>query len=160
MRHWSGRGQERRGSARLETRAGPRRIGEPTHKSLGSPRRIGERCNNPVLQSAPARRGARRGTETGTIADAAEQGPAPSILLGRLHSVRRVGEPRRPPIANMSRIGQENVRGKNEEDRIRSSFFPLTFFCPKPFVCTLNREAKKSVYTNIRRNSATLPHEI
>src|SRR5262245_3246823 len=67
---------------------------------MGDPGRFGERRNNPLLQSAPARRGTRRRTEASAIADAAEQGPASSLLLGSVHSVGRVGEPGWPPIAN------------------------------------------------------------
>src|SRR5262245_11655137 len=100
VQYGPGRGQEWRGGAGLEARAGPCRIGEPGHQSMGGPGRIGEGCDHPVLQSAPARRGARRGTEAGAIADAAEQGPASSILLGGVHSIGGVGAPGWPPIAN------------------------------------------------------------
>src|SRR5262245_27262155 len=60
-----------------------------------------------LLHRAETGTRARRGSEAGAVEDATTSGAAASVLLGQLHSIRRVGQSRRQAVKRFNILSSD-----------------------------------------------------
>src|SRR5215475_9362376 len=110
LRHGSGRGEGWRRSLWTAAGAGAGGRRDAGHEFVAGIGCRDARLDDRVLQGAAARRRTRRRVAASAVGDDQEQRSAPSVLLGELHPVGRMGESRRQTVSiSITRVGKISV---------------------------------------------------
>src|SRR5215475_10146147 len=113
LRDRPGSGEDRRGSIRTQTRAGVSRFGDTGDESVASERLRNTKIDEGILRRIETGPGTWRGAATSQAGNDASARNGPSVLLGRLYSIRKM-DSARPCVTILRKALRLFSRGRSK----------------------------------------------